>query len=94
MAFILKRYTISKYLESKTLLKAPMSNKIITIPVDYSKGLDLSSVAKLHGLTPQDVILNHTKTLYRVYAIGFMVGFAYLVKVDASIRTPRRATPR
>lgn len=88
------KHTISKYLESTTLLKAPMSNKCIHIPVDYTQGPDLSSVAKLHSLTPQEVILNHTKTIYRVYAIGFMVGFAYLAKVDASIRTPRHATPR
>jgi len=31
---------------------------------------------------------------YRVYAIGFAPGFAYLGEVDARIAAPRLATPR
>lgn len=69
-------------------------SKTIEIPVDYSKGLDLKRVAKLNDLDVDEVIKIHSNKTYRVYAIGFMVGFAYLAKVDSSIVTPRLDTPR
>jgi len=40
------------------------------------------------------VIDLHTGTDYRVYAIGFAPGFAYLGEVDERIAAPRLATPR
>ena len=36
----------------------------------------------------------HTEGEYRVYAIGFAPGFAYLGDVDERIAAPRLATPR
>ena len=51
-------------------------------------------MAEFHGLTPDEVIAKHTAKTYRVYAIGFMVGFAYLANVDDDIITPRLDTPR
>lgn len=68
--------------------------KRIEILVDYSKGLDTERIASLHSLTPAEVIAKHTAKTYRVYAIGFMVGFAYLASVDDAIATPRLDTPR
>jgi KipI family sensor histidine kinase inhibitor len=90
--------TIKRYLEKK-IASAPMDDtkamgKLIEIPVDYHQGLDLERIAQLHGLTKDEVITKHSSCTYRVYAIGFMVGFAYLAKVDASISTPRLETPR
>ena len=73
---------------------SPKKSKVIEVPVDYTKGLDMERIAKLHGLTPEQVIAKHTAQTYRVYAIGFMVGFAYLAKVDDAIATPRLSTPR
>lgn len=103
---ILIRYNIFKYDDNsiKQIIKDSITNntsldlkkqgKLIKIPVDYTKGVDLDLVAKSHGLTAEEVIEKHTAPTYRVYAIGFMVGFAYLAKVDASIATPRLSTPR
>ncbi len=68
--------------------------KQIEIPVDYSQGLDLQRVADFHNMSIEEVIAKHTEKTYRVYAIGFMVGFAYLANVDKSIQTPRLDTPR
>jgi len=83
----------------KTMLKEASPNtsaghKHIKIPTDYSKGEDLTSVAEYHDLNIEDVIDLHSSTLYRVYAIGFMVGFAYLGTLPAQLFTPRRSTPR
>lgn len=103
---ILIEYEIYKYhtdaIKSKikeTIITTPytkgtLQGKLIEIPVDYTKGPDLERVAKIHDLTPSKVVTRHTEKIYRVYAIGFMVGFAYLANVDNAIVTPRLSTPR
>ncbi|NOR55971.1 MAG: carboxyltransferase domain-containing protein [Sulfurovum sp.] len=68
--------------------------KEICIEVDYSQGLDLQRVADFNQLSIEEVIQVHSAQRYRVYAVGFMVGFAYLAKVPSSIQTPRLETPR
>ena len=69
---------------------------LITLPVYYSaeSGPDLQSLADRKGLSVADVIAIHQQTEYRVYAIGFAPGFAYLGEVDQRIACPRLATPR
>jgi KipI family sensor histidine kinase inhibitor len=69
-------------------------SKLITIPTNYNKNLDLLRVANHNSLSTEEVIALHTQTTYRVYAIGFMVGFAYLATLDPKIITPRHSTPR
>jgi len=69
-------------------------NKLIKIPTNYHKSLDLERVAKHNKLSIEEVIELHTQTTYRVYAIGFMVGFAYLATVNPQIVTPRLESPR
>ena len=65
----------------------------IEIRVDYA-GPDLAEVARLTGLSPQEVVIAHTRTPWRVGFAGFAPGFAYLVGGDPRLRVPRRATPR
>ena len=69
---------------------------VVRLPVYYGRETspDLSHIAQNAGLTTQQVIEIHQQTLYRVYAIGFAPGFAYLGETDARIATPRLATPR
>ncbi len=67
--------------------------KLIEIPVTYN-GADLERVASYNHLTIDEIITLHRTQTYRVYAIGFMVGFAYLAQVDSLLATPRLETPR
>ena len=76
------------------LLDKKRETKLIKIPTNYKNNLDLEKVAKDNNLTIKEVIKLHTQTTYRVYAIGFMVGFAYLATIDKKIITPRLETPR
>ena len=85
---------IEETIISEPSLDAHRQGKLIEIPVDYTKGLDMERIAQFHSLTPAEVIAKHTAQTYRVYAIGFMVGFAYLAKIDNTIATPRLGTPR
>ena len=75
---------------------AAAGGKRVTLPVYYSpeSGADLALLAERAGLTIDDVIGLHSAAEYRVYAIGFAPGFAYLGKVDERIAAPRRETPR
>jgi len=68
----------------------------IVLPVYYApeSGEDLEPLAERAGLTVDEVISLHSEAEYRVYAIGFAPGFAYLGQVDERIAAPRLSTPR
>ena len=70
--------------------------RLIELPVYYSpeSGPDLESLSHQTGLSVDDIISIHQAIEYRVYAIGFAPGFAYLGEVDERIAAPRLATPR
>ena len=69
---------------------------LVTLPVYYhpESGPDLEALAERAALTVDEVIDIHRGTEYRVYAIGFAPGFAYLGEVDERIAAPRLTTPR
>jgi KipI family sensor histidine kinase inhibitor len=69
---------------------------LVTLPVYYSleSGPDLEVIAERSNISVEDVIDIHQQQEYRVYAIGFAPGFAYLGEVDERIAAPRLATPR
>lgn len=70
--------------------------KVSKIPVLYGGefGPDLDYVARYHAITPEEVVRIHTGTLYPIYMLGFMPGFAYLGGVSEKIATPRLTVPR
>ena len=72
------------------------SGKIVELPVYYSEesGPDLALIAKTKNISIDEVIQRHQAVSYRVYAIGFAPGFAYLGEVDPLLQMPRLATPR
>lgn len=71
---------------------APQQPDVI-IDVVYD-GMDLDEVAKLTGLTADEVIAAHTGSMWRVAFGGFTPGFAYLVGGDERLQVPRRSEPR
>ncbi|WP_461480934.1 5-oxoprolinase subunit PxpB, partial [Porticoccus sp.] len=75
---------------------AELSGKRVELPVYYSleSGPDLEAIARRANLSVDEVVALHQAQEYRVYAIGFAPGFAYLGEVDERIAAPRLATPR
>ena len=63
------------------------------IPVDYC-GEDLEQVAETLKLSVHQIIALHTGHRWRVQALGFAPGFAYLADAPAALRLPRRAHAR
>lgn len=70
--------------------------RLVEIPVYYhpESGEDLERLGDSRGLSWQEVVEIHCAREYRVYAIGFAPGFAYLGDVDERIAAPRLSTPR
>ncbi|HWI43512.1 MAG TPA: allophanate hydrolase subunit 1 [Nocardioides sp.] len=69
------------------------ASETIEIEVSYD-GPDLADVARLTGLSEDEVVVAHTGTPWRVAFGGFAPGFAYLVGGDPRLDVPRRETPR
>jgi KipI family sensor histidine kinase inhibitor len=68
----------------------------VEIPVCYGGdfGPDLADVARLCGLTEDEIVRRHCAAEYLVYLLGFAPGFPYLGGLDPTIAAPRRGTPR
>ncbi|MDA9296216.1 5-oxoprolinase subunit PxpB [Porticoccaceae bacterium] len=86
------RHALAKPIEKDT----SQLGTLVTLPVYYSveSGPDLQTLADNAGLSTEEVISIHQQAEYRVYAIGFAPGFAYLGELDPRIAAPRLATPR
>ena len=69
---------------------------VVELPVCYHPDLgpDLTHVAGVHGLTPEEVVDIHTGSFYPIYMIGFTPGFPYLGGLDERLHTPRLSSPR
>ena len=68
-----------------------------TIPTYYGEelGPDLADVARLTGLSPEQVAATHAgATMLEVQLIGFAPGFAYIGDLPDRLRVPRLETPR
>jgi inhibitor of KinA len=75
--------------------KSFIARRLISIPVCYEKefAIDLSYAAAMKNMDEKELIRLHHTTIYRVYMIGFLPGFAYMGKVDDRIGLPRKLQP-
>lgn len=75
---------------------AARTRTVHRIPVCYGGrfGEDLGGVARLCGLTPDEVVRIHSGRDYLIYMIGFLPGFPYLGGMDGRIACARLETPR
>ncbi|PTX58844.1 inhibitor of KinA [Melghirimyces profundicolus] len=88
-----------KTLKEMERIREPVSDedvKVVELPVVYggAYGPDLGDVARINGLTPEDVVRIHSGASYRVYMLGFAPGFPYLGGMPEEIATPRLENPR
>lgn len=83
---LLKTLTIGKQIETR----------LVEIPVCYGGefGPDIETVARINGLTTEEVIQIHSSAEYTVYMIGFAPGFPYLGGMSEKIAAPRLQSPR
>ena len=72
---------------------ASAAGELVRIPVSYD-GEDLEDVARLVGITVEEVVTRHSAREYVAAFCGFLPGFAYLTGLDDSLHVPRLGTPR
>ena len=60
----------------------------------HEKYNDLGEIAHQTGLSEEAIISTHLETKYRVEAIGFAPGFAYMSGLPNQLHVPRKTTPR
>lgn len=72
------------------------AGRLWRLPTCYDASLapDLDEVAAWTGLTPAQVIEQHSAVTYHVYMLGFLPGLAYLGDLPAELALPRREVPR
>jgi len=90
------RAILERCLNQPSTVSESDTGRQIMLPVYYSTkvGPELLSLAEAKSLLPEDVIRLHHEREYRVYAIGFAPGFAYLGQVNERLATSRLDTPR
>ena len=81
---------LAKKLEASTTRPPTRSHEVPTV---YD-GEDLDDVARLAGVTKNNVIRLHSGTEYLVYVVGFTPGFAYMGMTDEKLALGRRSSPR
>lgn len=88
-------HQLNQFLSNLTLEKQTGS-RLVEIPVCYGGeyGPDLETVAKINGLTTEEVIHIHSSGGYDVSMIGFAPGFPYISGMSKRIAAPRRKSPR
>lgn len=70
--------------------------KVCELPTWYDTrvGPDLRRVSEHAGMSIDQVIECHAGTTYRVFALGFAPGFAFMGLLDERLEVPRLDTPR
>lgn len=72
-----------------------VDKKINHIPVCYDKefGVDLDYISRAKDLSVAAIIELHMSTMYRVYMLGFLPGFAYMGELPPRLIVPRKENP-
>ena len=70
--------------------------RVVEMAVRYGgeAGPDLDDAAQALGLTPDQLIAQHSAAPLRVLMIGFAPGFPYIGPLPPTLHLPRRSTPR
>ncbi|WP_336367892.1 5-oxoprolinase subunit PxpB [Marinobacter sp. C2H3] len=90
------RRTLTAALRDLAPHEDAVDSEIHELPTWYdpSVGPDLARVAAHSGLSVPEVIERHSAGCYRVFALGFAPGFAFMGLVEPALDCPRLDTPR
>lgn len=83
-------------LASNLIIEKRTSFRNLKIPVCYEPpyALDFDDLSLQTGLSSSEIITLHTSSVFRVYMLGFIPGFAYMGKLPNALFCTRKTTPR
>ena len=84
---------LRRWLETLPTDTVHTTPRTVRVPVTYD-GPDLEEVATNTGLTPAEVVRRHSTARYRVFALGFTPGLAFMGTLEPALHQPRRSSPR
>lgn len=90
------RYRLQQVLSTLTPDDETQHGVIKELPVWYhpSVGPDMAQLQQHTGLDSTTLIALHSAPVYRVFALGFAPGFAFMGSLPTQLELPRRASPR
>lgn len=76
--------------------EASVEPRLIEVPACYDEefAYDLAEIAEKGGISVAEAIRLHAEQTYKVYAMGFCAGYAYMGDLPEPLRQPRRSSPR
>lgn len=80
--------------KDKNALALDTQCKVIPVWYGAPNADDLREVSEKTSLSIDDIIALHTSVEYKVYAVGFAPGFAYMGDVPEALQCARLSTPR
>ena len=70
-----------------------IQRRLMRVPVCYNFENDLSHLSGRIGLSIDEIVELHVSKTYRVYMLGFLLGFPYLGSLDKRLSVPRKEQP-
>lgn len=83
------------YKMQEPLPETELPSRLVRLPVCYAPEFapDLNALSVEKNLPAAELVRLHTETVYQVYMLGFLPGFAYMGEVDERIAAPRKPQP-
>ena len=90
------RQSVKELLKELVVDDVDEQGQLHTIEVYYGDevGPDMQRIMKLHNLSKEQLIEQHTSQPFRVFALGFAPGFGYMGILPDDLVTPRLQRPR
>ncbi len=79
-----------------TVEKLSINTRKLSIPVCYEPpySIDHDELVEVLGMPFDEIIHIHTSTVFHMYMMGFLPGFAYMGKWPEGFSVPRKSIPR
>ena len=76
--------------EHQSLIASSNPTKYLPVCYDEPYGMDLEEVASMLDLGKNEIIDIHAKSVYSVFMLGFLPGFAYMGTLSTTLKSKRQ----
>lgn len=94
---LIKRQSLIKKIGQLKMEEENYSKSLLyRLPVCYDGEFapDMQEVMEMTALTQDEIVEQHTQSIYHTFMIGFLPGFPYMGKLSSELKVPRKSTAR